>query len=116
MKRSCLAMFLIALIAVGCRSAVRHKGNEAYYDTSQLYRCIDLIESRQIRRGMSTNDLKTVFQESLGFRGEEEAFALLSEPRHHYEKPVQSGPLWIIIFTIKNGLVVDYSITLGGDK
>jgi hypothetical protein len=67
---------------------------------------------------MTTEELKALFPEpdSLNFRGEEEAIALLSRPRRVSGPPAQLPPPWVIIFSFKDGRVSDYSISMGVGK
>ena len=89
-----------------------------YNDTSELDRCISLIESNQIRRGMTTGELKELFPapDALFFRREEEATALLSRPRHVSARIFQWSPQWQIIFSFKDGHLSDYRIAIWEGK
>lgn len=113
MRWSPLTLIAMILFVVGCSSPFRHN-----FDTSELDRCIRLIESRQIRRGMTTGELKVLFPEpdSLGFRGEKKAIAFLSRPRDVGGPPIQLPPQWEIVFSFNDGRLSDYCISMGGEK
>jgi hypothetical protein len=113
MRWTPLTLIATILLLAGCASPFRRN-----FDTSELDRCIRLIESRQIRRGMTADELKALFPQPdfLGFSGEDEAFAFLSSPRRVSDLPIQLPPQWSIIFEFKDGRLSDYSISMRGDK
>ena len=108
MRRTFLTWVVLTLLISGCASA-HHRGN---LDTTELDRCIVLIQSRAIRRGMTASELQALFPDTDSlFMGEERASAL-----HTAEPGAQWGPQWEIDFALKDGLVTDYSISMRGDK
>jgi hypothetical protein len=86
----------------------------------RLFWCIEQIEAKPIRRGMSTNELKAVFGDSLDHYHIGKAYSLLSSRPTESDPALataQWGPMWEIDFTInESGFVTDYSLTKAGEK
>ena len=115
MNRYVVPLVTAAIFAPGCVGRQRHLGS--YLDTMELHRCLALVESGTLKRGMRTNELKVLFPkpDALCFRGGNNATATLSQTRNN---PVgyQSGPQWEITIALKDGRVADYSIAMWEGK
>lgn len=86
-------------------------------DLTLLYRCIELLQNREIRRGITVDELRSRLTKAAWVEGEnlvssrDNVSALLSS----WTPPLSlySGsppPLWRITFTIRDGVVIDYCL------
>ena len=115
LKRLCLAFSVCFVFFLGCRS--NRPEVRPTYSYDDLYKCIELIERGEIKRGMNSSDLARIWGDAITFRhAAKDAIVFLSGPPQN-GWPAQPAPLWSIQFELNDdGIVSDYCIALGEEK
>lgn len=84
-------------------------------DNAKLLECIDLIERREIRYGMTLSELKVLIGDALIPRSKLSFYVILS--RWNLPENVQSPPVWEIEFSFNtSNELIGYSISIPKGK